>query len=115
MLCFIVLKGKQIFFSVTDLFFCPQQSDKEAIQRHPIVQAERSILAAGNLSFGDHELRLLEQLHCVLSEIGNVLGLVRSLRAGDSRHASSISRYEFIQFCCKKFAILSTIQYFCKQ
>ncbi|XXG67338.1 hypothetical protein AAC387_Pa06g0709 [Persea americana] len=69
------------------------KSDKEAIQRHPIIQAERSILAAGNLSFGDHELRLLEQLHCVLSEIGNVLGLVRSLRAGDSRHASSISRF----------------------
>lgn len=67
--------------------------DKEAISKHPVVQVEELTLAMGKLSVGDCESTLLQKLLCVIAEMGNGLGLVRSLCAGCSRHACSISRF----------------------
>ncbi|XP_077235545.1 uncharacterized protein LOC143877406 isoform X2 [Tasmannia lanceolata] len=71
------------------------KSDKGATNKFTLGHAEDLNAAIGKVTFGDHELSFLEQLHCVITEMGNALGLVRSLRAGCSRHACSISRFVY--------------------
>ncbi|KAI3963385.1 hypothetical protein MKW98_022807 [Papaver atlanticum] len=48
---------------------------------------------AMKLPFANDELRLLEQIRCTITYIGNVLGLVRVLQAGCLRYAYSESRF----------------------
>ncbi|KAI3843991.1 hypothetical protein MKX03_000356 [Papaver bracteatum] len=65
---------------------------KETTNGYPSVQGDRYDVAM-KLPFGDDELRLLEQIHCTITYIGNVLGLVRVLQAGCLRYAYSESRF----------------------
>ncbi|KAI3918207.1 hypothetical protein MKX01_041527 [Papaver californicum] len=65
---------------------------KETTDGYPSVQGERYGVAM-KLPFVDEELRLLEQIRCTITDIGNVLGLVRVLQAGCSRYAYNKSRF----------------------
>ncbi|KAI3901457.1 hypothetical protein MKW92_008196, partial [Papaver armeniacum] len=65
---------------------------KKTTNGYPSVQGDRYDVAM-KLPFGDDELRLLEQIRCTITCIGNVLGLVRVLQAGCLRYAYSESRF----------------------
>ncbi|XP_058104666.1 uncharacterized protein LOC131248403 isoform X5 [Magnolia sinica] len=69
------------------------QGDRGATNKSGMVEAEELNVTIGKLPLADHELSFLEQLRCIITEMGNVLGFVRSLRAGDSRHTGRISRF----------------------
>ncbi|KAF8379323.1 hypothetical protein HHK36_028757 [Tetracentron sinense] len=69
------------------------KSDEGAVNINTLLQGQEHKLTMGKLFLGDHELSFLERLCCIVTEIGNVLGLIRILRAGGSHHACSISRF----------------------
>ncbi|XP_058104663.1 uncharacterized protein LOC131248403 isoform X2 [Magnolia sinica] len=69
------------------------KGDRGATNKSGMVEAEELNVTIGKLPLADHELSFLEQLRCIITEMGNVLGFVRSLRAGDSRHTGRISRF----------------------
>ncbi|KAJ4950569.1 hypothetical protein NE237_027401 [Protea cynaroides] len=60
---------------------------------NPFLRGEEHDLFMGKLFFNDQELSFLDQLRCIISEMGNILGLLRILQAGVSRHLFSISRF----------------------
>ncbi|KAL6007979.1 hypothetical protein ACLOJK_033484 [Asimina triloba] len=68
------------------------QIDKGTINKPGLVEAEEHNIAIGRPPLPDHGLVFLEQLWHNIVELGNVLGLVRSLQAGDSRHVGRISQ-----------------------
>ncbi|XP_019055712.1 PREDICTED: WASH complex subunit SWIP-like isoform X2 [Nelumbo nucifera] len=67
--------------------------EEGSIRNNPFIQGDQHNLTMGKLFFEDHELRYLEQLRYIISEMGNVLGLLRILKAGCSRHVCNISRF----------------------
>ncbi|XP_043716643.1 WASH complex subunit 4-like isoform X2 [Telopea speciosissima] len=60
---------------------------------NPFLRGEKHDLFTGKLFFGVQELNFLDKLRGIINEMGNILGLLRILRAGGSRHLCSISRF----------------------
>ncbi|OVA07692.1 WASH complex subunit 7 [Macleaya cordata] len=75
---------------------------KETTNGYPLARVEEQN-GAVKLPCTDDELRFLERLHCIITEMGNVLGLVRVLQAGCSRHVHHTSRFLYKPITIKSY------------
>ncbi|XP_020112572.1 WASH complex subunit SWIP homolog isoform X5 [Ananas comosus] len=62
------------------------QRNSAALNAHPSLQQQELKFSLGKLAIGNHGVTLLEQIHFVITRIGNALGLVRTLLVGCSRY-----------------------------
>lgn len=71
------------------------QRNSTALNAHPSLQQQELKFSLGKLAIGNHGITLLEQIHFVITRIGNALGLMRTLLVGCSRYCCNSLWYDF--------------------
>ncbi|XP_068651139.1 uncharacterized protein [Aristolochia californica] len=73
--------------------FKDRKRNGEAISKYILLKTEEPNIAKSKPHFAENELSFLGELCSVVTEMGNILGFLRTLFTGRFRHTSNISRF----------------------